>query len=111
MFIVIVDTHSKWLKIHEVSDATSQGTIEKIASSFATNGLLELLVTDSGSVFTSEVVEEFLWKHGIQHVTLSPCYQRLSFTWIWGLMFVATRKGRNVGMMHTPWARPIVAEE
>ncbi len=72
MFLIIVDAHSKWLDIHEVAAATSQGTIEKMASSFATHGLPELLVTDNGSVFTSTVFEEFLRKHGIRHVTSAP---------------------------------------
>ena len=72
MFLVIVDAHSKWLEIHEVSSATSQSTIERMASSFATHGLPELLVTDNGSVFTSSEFEEFLQRHGIRHVTSSP---------------------------------------
>ena len=72
MFLVIVDTHSKWLEIHEVASATSQSTIERMASSFTTHGLPELLVTDNGSVFTSSEFEEFLQRHGIRHVTSSP---------------------------------------
>ena len=72
MFLVIVDAHSKWLEIHEVASATSQSTIERMASSFTTHGLPELLVTDNGSVFTSSEFEEFLQRHGIRHVTSSP---------------------------------------
>ncbi len=72
MFLVIVDAHSKWMKVHEVSAATSQGTIDKMSASFATHGLPEVLVTDKGSVFTRLEFEDFLLRHGIRHVTSAP---------------------------------------
>ncbi len=56
MFLVMVVAHSKWLEVHEVSAATSQGNIDKISYS-ATHGLPEVLVTDNGSVFTSLVLD------------------------------------------------------
>ncbi len=72
MFLVFVDAYSKWLEVHEVSAATSQGTIDKMSSSFATHGLPEVLVTDNGSVFNTLESEEFLLRHGIRHVTSAP---------------------------------------
>ena len=38
---------------------------------FATHGLLEVLVTNNGSVFTSQEFEEFTKKNGIRHVKSS----------------------------------------
>ena len=51
--LIIVDAHSKWLEALVVNSATSQTTIEKLRSVFATHGIPEVLVSDNGSVFTS----------------------------------------------------------
>ena len=53
MVLIIVETHSKWLEALTVSATTSQLTIEKLRSIFATHGLREVLVSDNGSPFTS----------------------------------------------------------
>lgn len=66
MFLLLVDAHTKWMDIHNVSSATFQATIEKMRKTFATLGLPEMLVTDNGSVFTSS---EFAKHNGIWHVT------------------------------------------
>ena len=52
--------------------AVSLMTIEKMHSVFATHGLLEMLVTDNGTVITSEEFKKFMDKNGIQHVHTSP---------------------------------------
>ncbi len=54
MFLVLVDAHSKWLEVHAVSSVTSATTIEMLRTIFATHGLPDILVTDNGSVFTSQ---------------------------------------------------------
>ena len=54
MFLVVVDAHSKWLEVKMVPAATSKATIVCLQSIFATHGLPERVVTDNGSVFTSE---------------------------------------------------------
>ena len=59
MFLVLVDAHSKWLGVVPVSAATSIATIEKLRAIFATHGLPERIVTDNGTVFTSEEFENF----------------------------------------------------
>ena len=69
MFLVVVDAHSKWLEVKTVPAATSKATIVCLQSIFATHGLPEKVVTDNGSVFTSE---EFLEANGIAHSTSSP---------------------------------------
>ena len=74
MFLIPVDAHSKWIEVHVVSAATSQSTMEKMCSTFATHGLPETLVTDIGSVFTSGEFEAFLDKNGIQHAMSVPYY-------------------------------------
>ena len=54
MFLVMVNAHSKWLELHMMQTATFLTTIEKMSSVFATHGFPEMLVTDNGTVFTSE---------------------------------------------------------
>ena len=72
MFLVLVDAHSKWLEVVPVSAATSMVTIEKLRTIFATHGLPERIVTDNGSVFTSEEFENFLHGNGIAHTRTAP---------------------------------------
>ena len=72
MFSVLVDAHSKWLEVVQVSAATSMVTIEKLRTIFATHGLPERIVTDNGSVFTSEEFENFLHGNGIAHTRTAP---------------------------------------
>ena len=72
MFLIVVDTHSKWMEVQMVSTATSQTTIEKLRTMFATHGLPETLVTDNGSDFTSAEFEEFTRQNGIRHLRSVP---------------------------------------
>ena len=71
MLLILVDAHSKWMDVHITSSATS-ATIEKMQSSFATLGLLEIMVTDNGPAFTSMEFAQFMQRNGIRHVTTAP---------------------------------------
>ena len=53
------DAHSKWMEVEVVSAATSSITITKLRAIFATHGLPNMLVSDNGSVFTSEEFQDF----------------------------------------------------
>ena len=55
-----------------VTTATSTMTIEHLRSIFATHGLPEMLVTDNGSVFTSEEFRTFTKQNGIHYSTSAP---------------------------------------
>ena len=72
MFLVVVDAHSKWLHVEIVPAATSQNTIHKLRSMFATHGLPEMVVSDNGTPFTSSDFQEFMQRNGIRHVTSAP---------------------------------------
>ena len=67
MFLVLVDAHSKWMDVIPVHAATSSATIEELRVVFATHGLPERIVTDSGAVFTSDEFEDFLKTNGVTH--------------------------------------------
>ncbi|CAB3999346.1 Transposon Ty3-G Gag-Pol poly [Paramuricea clavata] len=47
-------------------------TVEKLRMTFASQGLLEMVVSDNGPAFVSKEFEEFLRKNGVRHVTSAP---------------------------------------
>ena len=66
---LMVDAYCNWIEVHEVNTAASSVTTDKMQTVFATHGIPELLVTDSGSAFTSAEFSAFLSRNGICHVT------------------------------------------
>ena len=68
MFLVVMDTHSKWMDIKMVKNATSSATITALRSMFATHGIPELLVSDNGAVFTSTEFKEFVQQQMVSDI-------------------------------------------
>ena len=75
-FLVLVDAYSKWLEVLHVpvKSPTTRSTVEALRTVFATHGLLEMLVTDNGTAFTSREFKDFISRNAIRHVTTSPYY-------------------------------------
>lgn len=59
MFLVVVDSYTKWPEIYEMSNITSARTIEVFKKIFSTFGFPVHLVTDNGRSFTSSEFQEF----------------------------------------------------
>ena len=55
-----------------VNSATSTISIQKLRSMFATHGLPRVVVSDNGSVLTSNKFQEFMTKNGIHHIRSAP---------------------------------------
>ena len=72
MFLIVIDAHSKWIEAFPMNISTSSATIETLRITFATHGLLEILVTDDGSNFVSREFEGFLKQNGIRHIRTAP---------------------------------------
>ena len=72
MFFVLVDAYSKWLEVKTLPAASAKTTICCLQDIFATHGLPERIVSDNGSVFTSDEFRLFLKENGISHTTSSP---------------------------------------
>ena len=72
MLLVVVDAHSKWLDVAVVTSATSSITIEKLRGMFATHGIPDVVVSDNGTVFTSDEFGTFMRHNGIRHVKSAP---------------------------------------
>ena len=72
MFFVVVDAHSKWPEVIEISSITAQRTITEVRRLFSSFGLPEQVVTDNGPTFVSEEFRLFLKQNGVKHIRVSP---------------------------------------
>ena len=72
MLLVVIDAHSKWPEVIEMSSTTSCATIRVLRTLFATYGLPRQLVSDNGPQFTSLEFEHFLKLNGVKHVLSTP---------------------------------------
>jgi len=72
MFLVVVDSHSKWIEVKMMNKITAEKTICTIRDLFATHGLPDTLVSDNGPTFTSDEFKTFMKMNGIRHVLVSP---------------------------------------
>lgn len=73
MFLIVVDSYSKWLEVVPLSSATSSLTIDSLRSIFATHGLPKEFVTDNGTQFSSTEFKEFMTSNGVRQI-FSPPY-------------------------------------
>lgn len=72
MFLLIVDSYTKWPEIFQMKSVTASATIAKLREVFARFGSPELLVTDNGTQFTSHQFKQFCELNGCEHMTTAP---------------------------------------
>ena len=72
MFLVLVDSYSKWMYVRLMSSITSSKTIEQLRIIFSTHGLPRKIVTDNRSSFTSAEFHQFMSENGIKHIFSAP---------------------------------------
>ena len=72
MFLVVVDSHSKWLEVIPMTSATTGKTLEVLGVLFAAHGLPEQLVSDNGPQFSSAEFETCMKANGIKHIRSAP---------------------------------------
>ena len=72
MFMIMVDAHSKWPEIVEMSSTTTKQTIAVLNKVFAVYGLPEQVVSDNGPQFISDEFQLFMKSNGIKHIRCSP---------------------------------------
>ena len=72
MFLIVVDAHSKWPEVVQMSTTTTTKTVEVLQVLFAKYGLPEQLVSDNGPQFTSEDFAYFMKANGIKHIRSAP---------------------------------------
>jgi hypothetical protein len=72
MILVMVDAGSKYLDAIPMRNANTTETIRALRTLMATHGLVDTIVSDNGSVFTSQEFTAFLKGNGIRHVRTPP---------------------------------------
>ena len=76
MFLLVIDSNSKWLEVELMPSTTSEATIEKLRETFARYGIPEQLVSDNGPQFTSHEFAEFMKRNRIKHILVAPYHPR-----------------------------------
>ena len=76
MFLIVVDSHSKWLEVELMHSITSEATIEKLREMFARYGIPQQLVSDNGPQFTLQEFSNFANTNGIKHTLVAPYHPR-----------------------------------
>ena len=72
MFLILVDTNTRWVEIHIVNSNSAEVTIKKMRATIAVLGLPQTLVTDNSPQLTSGQFTQFTKNNRIKHVTSSP---------------------------------------
>ena len=72
MFLVIIDTLSKWLEVIPMKTATALTTVQQLRTVFARFGVPESVVTDNGPQFVGREFEQFCNRNGIRHEKVAP---------------------------------------
>ena len=70
MFLIVVDAHSNWPEVVEMTKTTTATTLTALRKMFAQYGLLEQIVSDNGPQFVSEEFATFARKNGVTSVVL-----------------------------------------
>ena len=71
-FLIVVDAHSKWPEVVEMSSTTSSQTIMVLRNLFASHGIPEQIVSDNGPQFTSEEFRGFMKANSVKHIRCAP---------------------------------------
>ena len=76
-FLVLIDSHSKWIEVSSMKSITSEKTIAVLRHVFTSFGIPEEIVSDNGPQFSSAEFSSFCCSNGIKH-TLVPPYHPAS---------------------------------
>nr|XP_037290903.1 uncharacterized protein K02A2.6-like [Rhipicephalus microplus] len=71
-FFIAVDAFSKWIEVFPVSIPSAEATISCMRIMFANQGLPDVVVSDNGPAFTSELYSTFLKKNGVRQMLVPP---------------------------------------
>ncbi len=72
LFLILVDSHSKWIEAHIVNSTSTEATVNKLREIFAIHGFPEQLVSDNGTGFASAEFQGYIKAHGILHTFTAP---------------------------------------
>ena len=72
MWLILVDTFTKWPEVIQMSSTSCECTTEILRSLFARYRIPRILVSDNDTQFTSETFNQFCKGNGIHHKLLAP---------------------------------------
>ena len=72
MYFLVIDSHSKWPEIYEMTSTSTSRTIEILRRVFSVFGLPEQLVSDNGPKFVSSEFARFMKENGVKHLHFAP---------------------------------------
>ena len=70
----MVDYYSRWIEVAKLKNTTAQEVINHTHSMFARHGIPEIVVSDNGPQYSSDLYATFSRKYGFDHETSSPHY-------------------------------------
>ena len=73
-YLLIVDYYSRYIEIAKLSRPTAEQVIEHSKSIFARHGIPEVVISDNGPQYSSQLYSEFAKSYQFQHVTSSPYF-------------------------------------
>ena len=73
-YLLVIDDYSRFIEIAKLSSMTSEEVITHLTSIFARHGIPQLVVSDNGTQYASQLFSEFGKQYGFKHVTSSPRY-------------------------------------
>ena len=68
MYMIIIDAHSKWPEVFEMTSTTASKTIDVLRGVFATSGLPDQIVSDNGPQFIADEFQMFLKSNCVKHI-------------------------------------------
>ncbi|XP_014675843.1 PREDICTED: uncharacterized protein K02A2.6-like [Priapulus caudatus] len=72
IYLVTVDSYSGWFEPNTVKDTSTKTVVQKLKSHFSRFGIPDMLISDSGSQFTSREFKDFAVSWGLHHTMSSP---------------------------------------
>lgn len=72
VFLVIVDAYSNWVEVEIMPSMTSTAVIRSLRKCFATHGLPDVIVSDNGTAFTSQEMQDFLRLNAVRFMYTAP---------------------------------------
>jgi ribosomal protein L31E len=71
-YLIVIDSHSKWIEVIPTRLMTAAKTIEILRNLFSSYGLPEVIVPDNGPGFVSQEFQRFIQMNGIRHIVSPP---------------------------------------
>ena len=76
-YLIVVDTYSKWPEVFKYKNPNSEVAIRALHKLFAWFGVVDCIVSDNGTQFTSGDLKEFCEDFQVNHIT-TPSYHSRS---------------------------------